>query len=179
MSLNFTRISFVPFHAALLAAAMIVPSAASAASPCKGLQADACSADAQCTWVNGYVRRMAGPVASHCKLKPSANNSAMLDDDALKLAQKIASALDRVRDPHPLSGGCFFCTVVIVQCHAQRDPIRRCIKIRLSLPSFSSLPALRYSPRSRCSHASRCWSPTSFSVPCSAPPHWGWCLIRS
>ncbi|MCP5437223.1 MAG: hypothetical protein R3E46_02825 [Sedimenticolaceae bacterium] len=88
MSVNFTRISFVPFHAALLAAALIVPSAASAASPCKGLQADACSADAQCTWVNGYVRKDGRSVASHCKLKPSANDSAMLDDDALKLSSK-------------------------------------------------------------------------------------------
>jgi len=88
MSVNFTRISFVPFHAALLAAVLVVPTAAGAASPCKGLQADACSADAQCAWVNGYVRKDGRSVASHCKLKPSTNNAAMLGDDALKLGSK-------------------------------------------------------------------------------------------
>lgn len=87
MQLHFTNISLVPFHAALLAAAMITPSVSSAASPCKGLAVDACSADTQCIWVNGYARKDGRSVASHCKSKPSGKDSAMAGDDAMKLSQ--------------------------------------------------------------------------------------------
>lgn len=45
-------------------------SAASAASPCKGLAQDLCAADAQCAWVEGYMRKDGRSVAAHCKLKP-------------------------------------------------------------------------------------------------------------
>jgi hypothetical protein len=87
MHLHITNISLVPFHAALLAAAMITPSVSSAASPCKGLAVDACSADTQCTWVNGYARKDGRSVVSHCKLKPSGKGSAMADDDTVKLSK--------------------------------------------------------------------------------------------
>lgn len=56
-------------YPALLAGLLLASSAVSAASPCKGMQESACTADSACTWVNGYTRKDGRAVSSHCKLK--------------------------------------------------------------------------------------------------------------
>ena len=43
-------------------------SLAGAASHCKGMEENACAADATCTWVQGYTRTDGREVSSHCKL---------------------------------------------------------------------------------------------------------------
>lgn len=41
--------------------------AAMAASPCKGLSQDSCSADKACAWVDGYTRKDGVKVKEYCR----------------------------------------------------------------------------------------------------------------
>lgn len=77
----------IAFGAALFAAALSQSAAVSAASACKGLVQDACVADSQCAWINGYVRKDGRTVASHCKLKPARGDADRAAVDAVKLGQ--------------------------------------------------------------------------------------------
>lgn len=65
------RIQFPRFIASTLFAAGLAGYAftATAASHCKGMPQNACSADSQCAWVEGYQRKDGRAVSSHCKLK--------------------------------------------------------------------------------------------------------------
>lgn len=61
--------------AAISAAVFLAPIGASAASQCKGMAENACQAQAQCTWVDGYTRKDGRSVAAHCKSKPAAKGN--------------------------------------------------------------------------------------------------------
>ncbi len=63
---NFPR--FIP-RLCLSAGLAFACAAASAASPCKGMEQSACVADGACIWIDGYTRKDGRTVASHCKLK--------------------------------------------------------------------------------------------------------------
>lgn len=80
-----------PLYAALLAAAVLVPGVASAASQCKGMQQNACGADAQCIWVDGYTRKDGRSVSSHCKTKARKKAPDQAALDGVKLSQKERS----------------------------------------------------------------------------------------
>lgn len=84
-SVSASRLSFV---AALLAGAMLLPGAAAAASQCKGMQQDACAADAQCLWVDSYTRKDGRAVASHCKTRSRKKTADQAALDAVRLGQK-------------------------------------------------------------------------------------------
>jgi hypothetical protein len=56
-------------NATVFAGLLLVSAAAPAASQCKGMQQDVCAAKAECTWVNGYLRKDGRSVSSHCKTK--------------------------------------------------------------------------------------------------------------
>lgn len=43
---------------------------ASAESPCKGLEAAACSSNAACGWTDGYTRKDGREVRGYCRAKP-------------------------------------------------------------------------------------------------------------
>ena len=74
------------FQLALLAAAALAAVPASAASQCKGAQQDACGAMAECTWVNGYVRKDGRSVSSHCKKKARGKPADQAASGAVRLS---------------------------------------------------------------------------------------------
>lgn len=78
----------LPFFAALLSGALLLPGAAAAASLCKGMQQDACTADAQCLWVDSYTRKDGRAVASHCKTRSRKKAPDQAALDAVRLGQK-------------------------------------------------------------------------------------------
>jgi hypothetical protein len=71
-------------HAALLAGMVLAVSSVSAASQCQGIQQDQCAAQADCTWVNGYVRKDGRSVSSHCKAKGGKKSAGQADAGTLK-----------------------------------------------------------------------------------------------
>lgn len=75
------------YRLVLLAGALSLTTASTAASPCKGKQADACAAAEQCVWVDSYERRDGRSVASHCKTRRGMKRPAQADLDSLKLSR--------------------------------------------------------------------------------------------
>lgn len=74
-------------YPALLAGFVLATSTASAASPCKGMQQNACMADSACGWVNGYTRKDGRAVASHCKLKGGRKGAQETRDGSARLSR--------------------------------------------------------------------------------------------
>lgn len=62
---NLTRFA-ITFSGLLLAAPHV-----QAASQCKGLAQEACSADPACAWVNAYVRKDGREVKAYCRNAPA------------------------------------------------------------------------------------------------------------
>lgn len=50
--------------------------AAMAASPCKGLSQDVCTADKACAWVAGYTRKDGAKVKDYCRSSGQAKTNA-------------------------------------------------------------------------------------------------------
>ncbi len=69
-------ISVRKFLFASTAAFAVSLSTTGVASQCKGLVENVCSADAQCTWVDGYVRKDGRAVSAHCRKSPGSNAAA-------------------------------------------------------------------------------------------------------
>ena len=63
------RISTRFFAATVLVGLTSVSTTTFAASQCKGMQEQACLAKAECSWIQGYVRKDGRSVGSHCKAK--------------------------------------------------------------------------------------------------------------
>lgn len=82
--MHFIKTSLRICQAALFAGMVLSVSSASAASQCKGVQQDQCASQADCTWVNGYVRKDGRSVSSHCKAKSGKKSADQADADALK-----------------------------------------------------------------------------------------------
>ncbi len=57
---------------------------AGAASQCKGIEQNACSASSECTWVDSYERKDGRTVAAHCKSKPSRKSVSKAPAEAAK-----------------------------------------------------------------------------------------------
>ena len=72
---------------ALLTGSVLASTSVLAASQCKGVQQDACLANAECAWVNGYVRKDGRSVASHCKTKARRKSPDQASSGALKLSR--------------------------------------------------------------------------------------------
>ena len=83
----FIKTSLRCFQVALLTGTVLTSAAVSAASQCAGTQKDACASMAQCTWVNGYVRKDGRSVASHCKTKARRKSADQASSGALKLSR--------------------------------------------------------------------------------------------
>lgn len=60
---------------AATAAVVLSMNTAGAASQCKGLVENVCSADTQCTWVDGYMRKDGRAVSAHCRKAPRSSAS--------------------------------------------------------------------------------------------------------
>ncbi len=88
MHFAFVNTPRFPLYAALLAGAILVPGLASAASQCNGMQQNACVADGQCIWIDGYTRRDGRSVSSHCKTKARKKTPDQAALDGVKLSQK-------------------------------------------------------------------------------------------
>lgn len=84
--MHFIKTSLRCFQVTLFAGMAMTSVAASAASQCKGVQQDACSAMAECAWVNGYVRKDGRSVSSHCKTKPRKKSHNQAVSEAVKLS---------------------------------------------------------------------------------------------
>jgi hypothetical protein len=55
---------------AVFAGLMVVSPLVQAASQCKGLPQESCSADPACTWVNAYTRKDGRQVSAYCRNAP-------------------------------------------------------------------------------------------------------------
>ena len=62
-------------------------SATAAASQCKGLVENACSADTQCTWVDGYTRKDGRAVTAHCRKSPNNKAAAKKTSEMPRIGQ--------------------------------------------------------------------------------------------
>lgn len=67
------------FLSAALFAGSFVGTAA-AGSACKGLEQGPCEGKADCTWVEGYVRKDGAKVSAHCKSAGKATGAAGKED---------------------------------------------------------------------------------------------------
>jgi hypothetical protein len=85
--MHFIKTSLRCVQVALLTGAALTSSWASAASQCAGTQQDACASMAQCTWVNGYVRKDGRSVASHCKTKARKKSADQASSGAVKMSR--------------------------------------------------------------------------------------------
>lgn len=67
------KASFVSISTRLAAATILLGAsfATYAASQCKGIEQNTCSASSECTWVDSYERKDGRTVSAHCKSKPS------------------------------------------------------------------------------------------------------------
>ena len=72
---------------ALIAGLVLASSLASAASQCKGMLENACLADGECVWVQGYTRKDGRSVSSHCKLKGGNRTGKAAQADSVKLSE--------------------------------------------------------------------------------------------
>ena len=84
--MRFIKTSLRCFQVTLLVAAAFASVPASAASQCKGVQQDACGTMAECTWVNGYVRKDGRSVSSHCKKKARGKSAGKAASGAVSLS---------------------------------------------------------------------------------------------
>jgi len=84
--MQFVKTSLQFFQATLLAGLVLGASSALAASQCRGIQQDACTAAAECVWVNGYMRKDGRSVSSHCKSKGVKTAASRSDANAQKLS---------------------------------------------------------------------------------------------
>ncbi len=80
-------LSHARFLPSLVAVAALLGSPAFAASACKGISENACSAAEQCIWVKGYTRKDGRAVSSHCKL----SSRKKLDQSAESGARKLSA----------------------------------------------------------------------------------------
>jgi hypothetical protein len=69
MTIRIRTLSHLPAALVVLGLAGVAQSSL-AASTCKGMALEACASDAQCAWVDSYIRKDGRTVAAHCKLKP-------------------------------------------------------------------------------------------------------------
>jgi len=84
--MHFIKTSLRCFQVTLLAAVALASVPASAASQCKGVQQDACGAMAECSWVNGYVRKDGRSVSSHCKKKARGKSADQAASGSVRLS---------------------------------------------------------------------------------------------
>lgn len=71
---NSNRARYAHFQSILMAATLVLglglaSTQANAAGQCKGLQNNACTTNAACTWVQGYERKDGRTVKSFCRAK--------------------------------------------------------------------------------------------------------------
>ena len=71
----------------VLLTGLVLASVSAAAGQCKGMPQDACAATAECTWVNGYVRKDGRSVSSHCKTKARKRSDDQASTGTLKLTR--------------------------------------------------------------------------------------------
>ncbi|BCU05653.1 hypothetical protein [Allochromatium tepidum] len=81
---------------------------AQGASECKGLTQDACAANAECRWMEGYTRKDGVQVSSHCRLakprkKDTTETQAAAPTDA-KPAMENADAKPEAATPDAKPG---------------------------------------------------------------------------
>ena len=78
------KLNGVLISAALGLALALSSGPANAASQCKGLKNNACSAEASCTWVEGYERKDGRTVNSFCRAKAKAKAPKKTTDKTTK-----------------------------------------------------------------------------------------------